>query len=287
MPSRRKIDASQSHAAFSRPGGFDVRGCKSILDAACGNGRYSKFLLRWADPDAKLTAFDLSPNMVLRARARLKSDRVTFAIADLTKLPYADGAFDAIVCGWVLEHLPQPEMGLRELARVLQPNGKLLLLCTEDTLTGAMCSRLWHCRTYNRKELRVKCEACGLPFPSGARVKECACGAARGKKVEEGLWIRLSDRSGAAEDLAGFELGVAAGEWLREERGASWGVLLADEPFGQLDAAHRRALAGSIGRLLSPGGYEQAFVVAHHPGLMDGLPGRVRIVSDGGDSAFE
>src|SRR5207302_11113849 len=35
-----------------RPGGFDVRGCKRILDAGCGNGRYSKFLLRQADPYA-------------------------------------------------------------------------------------------------------------------------------------------------------------------------------------------------------------------------------------------
>src|SRR6516225_222533 len=35
-----------------RPGGFDVRGYKRILDAGCGNGRYSRFLLRHADPDA-------------------------------------------------------------------------------------------------------------------------------------------------------------------------------------------------------------------------------------------
>src|SRR5438067_448365 len=80
----------------------------------------------------------------------------------LTRLPYADGAFDAAVCGWVLEHLPDPGPGLGQLARVLRPGGKLLLLCTEDTLTGAMCSRLWHCRTYNRGELRRRCAECGL-----------------------------------------------------------------------------------------------------------------------------
>ncbi len=45
---------------------------------------------------------------------------------------------------------------------MLQPGGKLLLLSTEDTLTGAMCSRLWHCRTYNRAELRQVCVECGL-----------------------------------------------------------------------------------------------------------------------------
>jgi SAM-dependent methyltransferase len=145
-----------------RPGGFDVRGCKRILDAACGNGRYTRFLLKYADPDAVLTTFDLSPKMLMRARARLKSVRVSHAVADLTRLPYADACFDAIVCGWVLEHLPDPRPGLKELARVLQPGGKLLLLSTEDTLTGAVCSRLWHCRTYNRDELKKVCAACGL-----------------------------------------------------------------------------------------------------------------------------
>jgi SAM-dependent methyltransferase len=145
-----------------RPNAFDVRGCKRILDAACGNGRYSKFLLRHADADAVLTSFDLSPKMLLRARARVGSPRVTHAVADLTRLPYADACFDAVVCGWVLEHLPDPRLGLRELARVLAPTGKLLLLCTEDTFTGAMCGRLWHCRTYNRAELRAACGECGL-----------------------------------------------------------------------------------------------------------------------------
>jgi ubiquinone/menaquinone biosynthesis C-methylase UbiE len=156
------------HAALAgrviRPDAFDVRGCKHILDAACGNGRYSKFLLRHADPDAVLTAFDLSPAMLRRARSGLKSDRVTFAVADLTRLPYANGCFDAIVCGWVLEHLPDPRSGLSELARVLRPGGKLLLMCTEDTLGGAMCGALWHCRTYNRGELRRAATECGLEW---------------------------------------------------------------------------------------------------------------------------
>jgi ubiquinone/menaquinone biosynthesis C-methylase UbiE len=109
-----------------------------------------------------ITTFDLSLGMLQRARARLKSARVSHAVADLTRLPYADDCFDAIVCGWVLEHLPDPRPGLRQLARVLQPGGKLLLLSTEDTLTGAVCSRLWHCRTYNRDELRKVCAECGL-----------------------------------------------------------------------------------------------------------------------------
>jgi SAM-dependent methyltransferase len=145
-----------------RPTAFDVRGCKRILDAGCGNGRYTRFLLREADPDALITAFDLSQRMLKRARNRLRSPRVTHVAADLTRLPYPDAFFDAAICGWVLEHLPDPIPGLRELARVLQPGGKLLLLVTEDTLTGSMCSRMWHCRTHNRNELRRLCQQCGL-----------------------------------------------------------------------------------------------------------------------------
>lgn len=145
-----------------RPRAFDVRGCKRILDAGCGNGRYTRFILRHADADALITGFDLSRHMLRRARRRLKSDRVGHVAADLTRLPYPDAFFDAVICGWVLEHLPDPRPGLRQLARVLQPGGKLLLLVTEDTLTGSMCSRMWHCRTHNRHELRRVCHEVGL-----------------------------------------------------------------------------------------------------------------------------
>jgi SAM-dependent methyltransferase len=147
-----------------RPSAFDIRGCKHILDAGCGNGRYTRFLLRRADKLATITAFDLSKRMLRRARRRLKSPRVSFVAADLTRLPYPDATFDAIVCGWVLEHLPDPRLGLSELARVMRPGAKLLLLVTEDTLTGSMCSRMWHCCTHNRVDLHRICQDCGLQW---------------------------------------------------------------------------------------------------------------------------
>jgi ubiquinone/menaquinone biosynthesis C-methylase UbiE len=147
-----------------KPRAFDVRGCKRILDAGCGNGRYSRYILRRADPDALIAGFDLSQSMLKRARRRLHSPRVHHVAADLTRLPYPDGYFDAAVCGWVLEHLPDPAPGLRELARVLRCGGKMLLMTTEDTLTGSMCSGMWHCRTYNRAELARVSESCGLAW---------------------------------------------------------------------------------------------------------------------------
>src|SRR5437868_14755773 len=53
------------------PRAFDIRGCKHILDAGCGNGRYTRFLLREADADADITCFDLSPRTRRRSRPRL------------------------------------------------------------------------------------------------------------------------------------------------------------------------------------------------------------------------
>ncbi|MFO0964727.1 MAG: class I SAM-dependent methyltransferase [Gemmataceae bacterium] len=145
-----------------RPKAFDVRHCKRVLDAGCGNGRYSKYLLRWLGEGAFCTAFDLAPRMLARSRRRLRGRSISHVAADLTRLPYPDGFFDAVVCGWVLEHLPDPRPGLRELTRVMEPGGKLLLMCTEDTITGTMCSRMWHCRTYNRHELKETCGSLGL-----------------------------------------------------------------------------------------------------------------------------
>jgi ubiquinone/menaquinone biosynthesis C-methylase UbiE len=141
---------------------FDLRGMKSILDVGSGAGQLAKHVLKYSDPGAQVTCMDLSRQMLRRARNRLKSSVPTFVTADLSSLPFADAAFDGITCGYVLEHLPDPRMGLAELARVLKKGGRMFLLTTEDNFSGAWTSRLWCCRTYNRRELMKLCESLGL-----------------------------------------------------------------------------------------------------------------------------
>ena len=145
---------------------FDVSGCRSILDVGSGAGQILGHLLKRTHSEARLVAFDLSHQMLRRARARLGSERPSYVTGDLTQLPFADDSFDCITCGWVIEHLPDPRPGLRELSRVLQPGGRMLLLATEDTLPGMVVSRTWKCRTYNRRELRAACDEVGLPWRS-------------------------------------------------------------------------------------------------------------------------
>jgi len=141
---------------------FDLRGAKHILDVGSGAGQIARHLLRYADASARITCFDLSFEMLRRARQRLKSYRPRHVVGDLASLPFADGSFDCITCGYVLEHLLDPCPGLQELARVLEPGGRMLLLTTEDNFGGAWTSRMWYCRTYNRAELREQCHERGL-----------------------------------------------------------------------------------------------------------------------------
>ena len=121
-------------------------------------------LVKHSPSDCEIVATDLSTKMLERTKKRIDDPRINFVTADLLKLPFEDGTFDVATCGWVLEYLPDPEPGLRELSRVVRPGGRILLQCTENTVFGAMSSRLWKCRTFQRDELEVECRRAGLSW---------------------------------------------------------------------------------------------------------------------------
>ncbi|MDY0165642.1 MAG: methyltransferase domain-containing protein [Thermoguttaceae bacterium] len=145
-----------------QPGRFSLDGARCILDVGSGAGQLVRHLLKHADPEAAITCVDLSPGMLRRARTRLRCDRLRFLAADITQLPFPDGTFDCVTCGYVLEHLPDASPGLRELGRVMVPGARMLLLTTEDNMAGAWTSRMWCCRTYNRQLLYDLCKEAGL-----------------------------------------------------------------------------------------------------------------------------
>ncbi|VAX39727.1 hypothetical protein MNBD_PLANCTO02-1096 [hydrothermal vent metagenome] len=143
---------------------FDTTRFNSILDVGSGAGQILGHLLKGTNEKTQIIAFDLSHQMLKRARNRVKDSRPNYVVGDMTQMPFPDESFDCITCGWVIEHLPDPRPGLIEFQRVLRPGGSLLLLATEDTLSGALTSRTWKCRTYNRKDLQKSCEESGLPW---------------------------------------------------------------------------------------------------------------------------
>jgi SAM-dependent methyltransferase len=103
---------------------------KRILDAACGSGYGSEILARNA---AAVFGVDIHSEAVDYSRRRYASERTHFAQADCLALPFASAQFDLIVAFEIIEHLDNSEAFLRELKRVLQPSG-LLLLSTPNRL---------------------------------------------------------------------------------------------------------------------------------------------------------
>lgn len=130
--------------------------------------------------------------------------------------------------------------------------------------------------------LTPSCDECGHIFQT-SKQKACPrCEAPRGPKIDDKLEVELSDRSGAAEDLAGIALQLAASAWLRARRGAAWAMVAIDEPFGALDVANARALAVHLAGMLTSGAFRQGFVIAHTPAAMDALPSRLQVTGTGG-----
>ncbi len=94
-----------------------------VLDAACGTGD-----LALADRKAggEVTGLDFSERML--ERARRKSDQIEWVQGDVLALPFEDAAFDAATIGFGIRNVDDLDAGLRELARVVRPGGRLAVL---------------------------------------------------------------------------------------------------------------------------------------------------------------
>ncbi len=123
---QRHAADSAYNAHYDRPAvlaALGPVGGQRVLDAACGPGLYSQELLaRGAD----VTAFDASPVMVDLARTRI-GDRAQVNQAVLGRpLPYADGAFDLIVCALAIHYADNRAAAFTEFFRVLRSGGAVV-----------------------------------------------------------------------------------------------------------------------------------------------------------------
>ncbi len=94
-----------------------------VLDACCGTGDLAIAAERRG---GKVVGLDFSERML--ERARRKSGTIEWVKGDALALPFADGEFDAATVGFGVRNLDDLEGGLRELARVLRPGGKVAVL---------------------------------------------------------------------------------------------------------------------------------------------------------------
>ncbi len=119
--SRRR---ARTHAGFFLP---YLRPGIRLLDIGCGPGSITIDLAQCLAP-GEVVGVDIEPTQIERARQLAAQKQVTnvrFNVADTYALPNADCSFDAVLMHGVLEHRRDPERALREVLRVLRPNGVL------------------------------------------------------------------------------------------------------------------------------------------------------------------
>jgi 2-polyprenyl-3-methyl-5-hydroxy-6-metoxy-1,4-benzoquinol methylase len=113
-----RVAVFASALASRLPGGAE------ILDFGCGSGAIAR---RLADDGWRITGCDITPEMIEAARAEDTSRRVRWEhIGTTTALPFAAGAFDAVLASSVLEYVDRPDDTISYLARVLRPGGLLI-----------------------------------------------------------------------------------------------------------------------------------------------------------------
>jgi len=122
------------------------------LDVACGPGA---FVLALAPRVRFARSIDLTQEMLRQARAfqlERQIANVCFDCGEAEQLPYADAAFDLVTCQCSLHHMPKPQLALREMVRVMKPEGRLVII---DALAPESDAKF---TLHNRIE--------GLPDPS-------------------------------------------------------------------------------------------------------------------------
>jgi ubiquinone/menaquinone biosynthesis C-methylase UbiE len=101
------------------------RKCGRVLEIGCGAGSFSRRLARRAE---RVTAIDLSPQMIRLARERAKEfPNIDFVNADAMTYSCAAHQFDAVATLTTLHHLPMEDI-LRKISRALRPGGVFLCL---------------------------------------------------------------------------------------------------------------------------------------------------------------
>jgi SAM-dependent methyltransferase len=123
-----KIDCKPHNAFYDRPNTLklvgEVKG-KSVLDAACGPGKYAEILI---SEGATVTGFDISPRMIELAKERNKNTGFFFA-QDLAT-PFVtlnNNSYDIIVCALAMHYIEDWNSTIQEFHRVLKDDGLLII----------------------------------------------------------------------------------------------------------------------------------------------------------------
>jgi len=139
--------------------------CRSFLDVGCGDGRYLPLLAEVEPRPERIVATDISERILETARAAAAASGLEPQLvrANLEALPFDDDSFELVLCTQVIEHLLDVRAGIAELARVVAPEGTLVL--TTDNSRNAVTKALWAPRQAVVRILRVQGRKHRVHFP--------------------------------------------------------------------------------------------------------------------------
>jgi ubiquinone/menaquinone biosynthesis C-methylase UbiE len=106
------------------------RSGQAVLEVGPGTGYYALAVARWIAPDGALHVVDIQQEMLDHTVRRAHDEGITNIeplLGDARALPYDDATFDAAYLVAVLGEVPDQDAALRELRRVLKPNGRLVV----------------------------------------------------------------------------------------------------------------------------------------------------------------
>ena len=106
--------------------------CKNakVLDAACGQG-YGSYLMKcWGAKE--VDGIDISEDAICQAKKIFKADGLNYTQNTIESLPYEDNTFDLVVSLETMEHIDDVDSFLKEIKRVLKPDGVIILSCPND-----------------------------------------------------------------------------------------------------------------------------------------------------------
>jgi ubiquinone/menaquinone biosynthesis methyltransferase len=182
-------------------------GAGPVLDLCAGTMDLTA-LVAAARPDDRIVALDFSPGMLDRGRAKVP--RAETVVGDATALPFADGEFAAVVCGFGMRNLSDPRAGAREVRRVLQPGGVFV------TLELFRPSRL-ATRAFHRAYARVVLPALGGWISGDRGAYEYLAGSMAGFLTRQ-EYERTLEEAGFAH-VTGFDLTLGVASIVRAEVG--------------------------------------------------------------------
>jgi ubiquinone/menaquinone biosynthesis C-methylase UbiE len=109
---------------FDLIAGINAGAIKRVLDLGCGSGRY---LAQLAPMGFDCYGADISPEMLEYARDKLRSSSIQWIHADCCNVPMEDQYCDLIICTGVLEYLDSDTKALREIRRLIKPDGYVII----------------------------------------------------------------------------------------------------------------------------------------------------------------